>query len=186
MELIGDEKRIPALFSEARHADDQAAPSFAAVWQRAQSRTYRPRQAFNLAFVAVVALLVCALVSLAWWSRQWQRSPEVIASVPPVTGTVPATPVGNLKGWNQDMNLPRPLPKRVVSSSKSNAKLAVRREAILTAANNKAAQDARTIANWQSPTAALLDSSSDGLLKSLPQMNQTVDEMKSFLPSQPK
>ena len=36
----------------------------------------------------------------------------------------------------------------------------------------------------QYPTLSLLDSQSDELLKSLPQLNQTVDELKSFLPSQ--
>jgi len=52
------------------------------------------------------------------------------------------------------------------------------------AANRKAARDAKAIESWQSPTATLLDSSSDELLKSLPQLNQTVDELKSFLPVQ--
>ena len=56
----------------------------------------------------------------------------------------------------------------------------------MVAANRKAMHDAKTIASWKSPTSTLLDSPSEGLLKSLPQMNQTVDEMKSFLPSQPK
>jgi hypothetical protein len=60
------------------------------------------------------------------------------------------------------------------------------RDASLIAANRKAAQEAKAIASWKSPTATLLDSPSDGLLRTLPQMNQTVDEMKSFLPSQPK
>jgi hypothetical protein len=65
-------------------------------------------------------------------------------------------------------------------------RLSTLRDASLLAANRKAAQEAKAIASWKSPTATLLDSPSEGLLKSLPQMNQTVDEMKSFLPSQPK
>jgi len=65
-------------------------------------------------------------------------------------------------------------------------KLASRREALLVAANRRATREAKTIASWQSPTATLLDSQSDELLKSLPQLNQTVDELKSFLPSQRK
>jgi hypothetical protein len=65
-------------------------------------------------------------------------------------------------------------------------KLAARRQAVLVAASKKTLRDAKAIESWQSPTAALLDSSSDELLKSLPQLNQSVDELKSFLPNQPK
>lgn len=186
MELAGEEKRIQALFSEARLADGQSTPSFAGVWNRAQAKAYRPRKAFNLAFVAATALLVCALVSLAWWSTRWQKSPEVIASVAPVT--VPATlAVANPDADQKNVNPRGPLPKHFASNSKLKAlKLAARREAILVAANKQAARDAKVITSWQSPTATLLDSPSDDLLKSLPQMNQTVNEMKSFLPSQPK
>jgi len=48
-----------------RLADEQTAPSFVGVWNRAQAKTIRTPRAFNLSFVAATALLVCALVSLA-------------------------------------------------------------------------------------------------------------------------
>jgi hypothetical protein len=79
-----------------------------------------------------------------------------------------------------------PVPRPHHSERSRVLKLAARRQAVLIAANKKAARDAKAIENWQSPTAKLLDSSSDGLLKSLPQLNQTLNELKSFLPSQPK
>jgi hypothetical protein len=188
MELVGEEKRIHALFSEAKLADGQTTPSFAGVWNRAQAESYMPRKAFNLSFVAATALLVCALVSLGWWSTRWQRGPEVIASAPPVTVTVPATPAAvNFEFGNKDVKPTRGLPKHAPSNSRLKAiKLAARREAMLLAANKQAERDAQAIASWKSPTAKLLDSASDGLLKSLPEMNQTVDEMKSFLPSRPR
>jgi hypothetical protein len=183
MELVGEEKRIQALFSELRLGDEQTAPSFAAVWSRAQSQAYRPQRAFNLAFVAATALLVCALVSLALWSRQWQRKPDALVSVPAVPTAGPAQVVA----VKHDVNPPAPVQKGVSFSAKSRAlRLAARRQATLVAANKKATHDAKAIASWQSPTATLLDSSSDELLKSLPQLNQTVDELKSFLPSSPK
>ena len=183
MELVGEEKRIQALFSDVRLADEQTKPSFAGVWNRAQSKTMRTQRAFNLSFVAATALLVCALVSLAWWSRHWQRNPDVVATVP----AVPATSPVKVGVESKELNLAKPRPKRDSPSSGSNAmKLAARREALLLAANRKATHEAKAIASWQSPTATLLDSSSEELLKSLPQLNQTVDELKSFLPSQPK
>jgi hypothetical protein len=184
MELLGEEKKIQALFSQSRLDDEQTAPSFAATWSRAQSKTYRPRRAFNLSFVAATALLVCALVSLALWSRQWpQHHSTSIASVPvaPTSGQVRV----NIEP--SETISPQPVQKNVASSPRSRAlKLGTRREAVLAAANRKATHEAQAIASWQSPTASLLDSPTDELLKSLPQLNQTVDELKSFLPSKPK
>jgi hypothetical protein len=181
MELVGEEKRIQALFSEVRLADEQITPSFAGGWNRAQAETMRPQGAFNLSFVAATALLVCALVSLAWWSRYWQRNPDVVASVPPVPATSP------VKVGIEEVKPSKSVKRLESFSTKSRAvTLAARREALLVAANRKATHEAKAIASWKSPTVTLLDSSSGELLKSLPQLNQTVDELKSFLPSQPK
>jgi len=183
MALVGEEKRIQALFSEVRLADEQIAPSFARVWNRAQAKTMRTRRAFNLSFVAVTALLVCALVSLAWWSRHWQRNPGVVANAPPA----PAERQVRLSVGDYGVNSSNPERKHDRPSAKLRAvKLAARRQALLVAANRKATHEVKAIASWQSPTASLLDSSSGELLKSLPRLNQTVDELKLFLPSQPK
>jgi hypothetical protein len=184
MEMLGEEKKIQALFSRLRLDDEQTAPSFAGTWNRAQAKTYRPQRAFNLSFVAATALLVCALVSLALWSRQSQENHSAsITNVPTATTAGPAPVVIE----RTETNPPQAGQKSAVSGPKSRAlKLAGRREALLAAANRKAAHEAQAIASWQSPTATLLDSPSDELLKSLPQLNQTVDELKSFLPNRPK
>lgn len=182
MELVG-EKRIQALFSELRLADEQTTPSFVGVWNRAQAQTFRPQRAFDLSFVAATALLVCALVSLALWSRQWQPKADALVSLPSVPTAGPAQV---LVGINE-VKPPTPGQKGVGVSAKSRAlKLAARRQALLVAANRKATHEAKKLATWESPTATLLDSPSDELLKTLPQLNQTVDELKSFLPSSPK
>lgn len=188
MELVGEEKRIHALFSEVRLADEQTTPSFAGVWNRAQSKSGRTQRAFNLSFVAATALLVCALVSLAWWVSRSQRNPQAVASsVPPrITG---GSPKNILQSGFQPVKNPglKPVVRHRFSDRSRVLKLAAQRQATLVAAaNKKAAQDAKAIESWQSPTATLLDSSSDELLKALPQLNQTVDELKSFLPHQPK
>jgi hypothetical protein len=182
MELVGEEKRIQALFSEARLADEQTMPSFAGVWNRAQAKTIRAPRAFNLSFVAATALLVCALVSLAWWMNHAQRNQGALAvTVPPITNGGAINVVQPTKGV-----APAPV-TQPRSGEKSRALiLAARRHAVLAAASQKILRDAKAIESWQSPTATLLDSPSEALLKSLPQMNQSVDELKSFLPSQPK
>jgi len=72
-------------------------------------------------------------------------------------------------------------------SGKSRAlKLAARRQAVLMAANRKAARDAKAmrVGNHRRPRSWIHPAIE--LLKSLPQLNQTVDELKSFLPVQPK
>src|SRR5439155_8713632 len=79
-----------------------------------------------------------------------------------------------------------PVPQRHYSERSRTLKLAARRQAVLVVANKRALRDAKAIESWQSPTATLLDSSSDEILKSLPQLNQSVNEFKSFLPNQPR
>src|SRR5947207_1629209 len=80
MEIIGDDKRIRALYSETRFADEQAAPSFTSVWHRAQSRSAKPTRAFNLAFVSATAILVVAVASLAIWLKYSQPRATFTAS----------------------------------------------------------------------------------------------------------
>src|SRR5437660_12703282 len=147
MELVGEEKRIQALFSEARLADEQATPSFAGVWNRAQSKTTRTQRAFNLSFVAATALLVCALVSLAWWVNRAQRNQEaVIANVPPITNVDPKNVVQSLV---KAVVGSTPVPQRNYSERSRTLKLAARRQPVLVAANKRAPRDARGIGGWQ-------------------------------------
>ena len=185
MELIGEEKKIQALFSELRFADEQTMPQFAALWNRAQAVTVRPARtrAFNLSFAAVTALLVVALVSLALWSRSSQRNTSPNAVVANKT-TEAAGPAKVIEDAAVKLNVPDEKRQRRTTSSASKA--AAQRRALMLAVNRKAAQDAKAISSWESPTATLLKSQNDDLLKSLPQLSDSVDELKSFLPNAPK
>ncbi len=162
MELVGEEKKIQTLFSELRLADNQTLPSFSATWSRAQERGLRPRRVFNLPFAVATALLICALVSLAWWSTRWQHTqqPNVVAITP--SGVVP-----DLK------------PSEVVPAG---GKIPAPSGSLLAAAKKQAT----AISSWRSPTATLLSSANDDLLKSLPQLNESTNDLKSFLPNTPK
>jgi|SRR5712692_8087919 len=192
MELVGEEKKIQTLFSELRLADERTAPSFSATWNRAQARALRPRRAFNLSFVAATALLICALVSLAWWSRHWQRTqqPNVVAIT--ASGVAPDLKPSDVVPASKESAAPnRSEPKKPVTaahrfegSARLRAeRLAARQEANLLAAAKK---QASAISSWQSPTATLLSSPNDDLLKSLPQLNESTNGLKSFLPNTPK
>jgi hypothetical protein len=180
MEIIGDDKKIRALFSEAKLADAQATPSFTSQWNRAQARAGRPGRAFKLSFAAVTALLVCALISLAVWSQYSQPRPtySAFANVPALTSFV--APVGKTPDEvptapAQTGTVHRPIRSRVPRSTAQTNALSV-------ASAREAAKETTNIDNWQSPTATLLASQTDGLFKSLPQLNQNANELKSFLP----
>ena len=180
MEIIGDDKKIRALFSEAKLADAQAMPSFTSVWHRAQSRALKPRRAFNLSFAAVTALLVCALISLAVWSQysQPRATYSAFADVPALKSFA-APEIKNVGGVPTTIEpikiFHRPIRSRGTRTAQSDA--------LTVASNGKAANEAKSIDTWQSPTAALLTSPMDGLFKSLPQLNENANELKSFLPS---
>lgn len=194
MELVGEEKRIRTLFSELRLADEQAMPSFAATWNRAQTRSFRPRRVFNLSFAAATALLICALVSLAWWSTRWRRTqpavtvaaiPSVVVGDPKPSELAPASNGSPASSESKsEPKKPASATHRLEVGARLRAeRLAARQEANLLAAAKK---QATAISSWQSPTGTLLSSPNDDLLKSLPQLNESTNDLKSFLPNTPK
>jgi len=179
MEIIGNDNRIRALFSEVRVADVQAAPGFTSVWRRAAARSLQPRQSFSFSLAVVTVLAALTLGSLAVWSIYQQGShvrhdafAELKAAgklfTPQITAAV------NDRTSRSDQN---PVRRQV----RSRANRSFTRNELLVAKKNDA--KAATIDSWQSPTAALLTSPADGLFKSLPQLNENANELKSFLPA---
>jgi hypothetical protein len=180
MELSGEEKKIQALFSELRKADVETAPRFARVWNRAQPGARRAF-VFNPAFVAVTALLVCAVVSLAVWSRYRPQIQTPVVRVE--TPAAPITPPTIVSPTVQPSaaSTSTPLKENTARRSRTNA----RRNSIQLAANRKLTQDAKAITDWESPTSALLSSPSDELFSSLPRLNENSNGLQSFLPGRP-
>lgn len=183
MELTGNEQRIQALFSELKLADKRSTPGFAAIYNRAQSRTGTRRHSFtfSLALTTAAAVLAVAIFSLWLWSAGRQQTPAIrdVASAPAATNGLPG------QAANQ------PQPKELSAREQhnySNAKpralrVAARRQAAMLVSRRAEIRNVAAISGWQSPTIALLRSPGDDVLKSLPQLNETVDELKSFLPS---
>ena len=186
MEIIGDDKKLRALYSEAKTVDKAATPGFTAVWHRAQARSLKPRRAFNLSFALVTALLVLTLGSLAVWSMYSSRSnqPREVLKTPSTPGSVSPAQVKSPEKSNDkeevevaEKTSENPMVVPVRRSIKRLKKPAMQAEAQTIAANTS------TIETWQSPTAGLLSSPTDGLFKSVPQLNENANEMKSFLPA---
>ena len=179
MELSGEGKKLQALFSELKAADEATAPRFARVWNGATPGARRAF-VFNPAFVAATALVVCAVISLAVWSRYRPQTQPAVVRV-----ETPAAPdAGNPTGW-PTVNAPPPsIPSKENTSARRNRTNA-RRNSIQLAENRKLTRDAKAITDWESPTSALLSSSSESLFSSLPQLNENANGLQAFLPSRP-
>jgi hypothetical protein len=177
MELSGEEKKLQALFSELKAADEQTTPHFGATWSRAQNTPRRIR-VFKPAFVAaMIMLLMFGVVAFAVWTRYLRTT----AAPQPVIATVPQNPSTTIAQAPPAPETPAPKPKNAVTVSRRN-KAPSQHNAML-AANRQLQKDAKSIANWSSPTSALLESPSDEIFSSLPQLNQSATQLKSFLPS---
>jgi hypothetical protein len=189
MEIIGDDKKLRALFSEARVADKTATPSFTSVWHRAQARSLKPRRAFNLSFALITALLVLTLGSLAVWSMRSPRSNQrdEARQNDSVPGVVAPSGATSPEKRRVD-EAPRVAENNPQAPSETpihrSVKPRVRRSTSPAGAQLIAQSTVKetTIDSWASPTATLLSSPTDGLFKSVPQLNENANEMKSFLP----
>ena len=184
MASIGEEQEIRGLFSELKLADEQTAPGFTAVWHRAQARSLKPRRAFNLSFAVATGLLICALGTLALWSMRWQpvapASASASISAAPGSFAPKSDQSPTVARTSEPLRYSQPLIKNRVHrlvSPRPDQEIAV---------NQQLTKEAKAITSWQSPTSDLLSSPSDGLFKSLPQLNENANELKSFLPNREK
>ena len=183
MELIGEEKRIQALFRELKLEDGCITPRFSAVWNGAQATAIPPLATFKLSFAIVALLLAGAVFSVALWSRRWQQtnpSNRVVTSA-----QIPNHAAASA-AMSPEPNQVTPVePRHRVISKSRTLKLAARRHAELLA-RNALVRDAVVISGWQSPTTTLLRSPADEVLTSVPQLDENANELKSFLPNTPK
>jgi hypothetical protein len=157
------------------------------VWHRAQARSLKPRRAFNLSFALVTALLVLTLGSLAVWSMYSPRSNQREAvknqsapgSVAPGAVNSPEKPKAN-----EEVTIAEKAPQAppVHRSVKSRVRRSPAQPEVQTIASTQTTAKETTIDSWESPTSALLTSPTDGFFKSVPQLNENANEMKSFLP----
>jgi hypothetical protein len=178
MELGGDEKRIRALFSELSLEDRSRVPQFAHMWTRAQQSALRSAVAplREKSFIKPVAVLVslfvtaaaCSFAIWAWYKSAPSQVPNIVNRQPPA----PNTPEVSLK----------PQPAKVVADFRPRKvrprKLLVRQRPV----DRQITSDAALLSSWQSPTQTLLESPTSLVLSSLPQLNQSATDLKSFLP----
>lgn len=160
MELVGNENRIRALFSELSLEDQSRAPRFDKVWRRAENS--RPSPARNvywpvIAFTAVAIVAAC-IFSLSSWFNEARNIPPQITQITPVN-----------TGFESKDSSKRSHPPR---------KKRLRHEP----ATERAITEAAMLWSWQSPTSILMQSPTTLVLNTLPQLNQSAEELKQFLP----
>ena len=191
MELNGEDKRIRALFHELKRDEKRAAPLFAKTWNIAETEFHRrgcsrPHFHFSsnlLRFataILVASLALAATVLLPKYLRL-PRQPkhgyaeQEVAAGPLATSEEPLrsgrVPANRESGKPTDRLVTI---RRSVRVKKSPVAFAQRARPV-----NQIKQDG--LSRWQSPTTKLLRSAGDELLRFVPAMNESAQEMKKFL-----
>ena len=184
MELVGNEKKIQALFRELKLADERVAPEFINVWDRAQATRPGSSRVLNLSLAVVTALLVITVSVLVLWLRHGQPSEQVnpkVANESTPRESTPAPPRATPPPTGLIQSVVTQSPVRL-KSNQGARKLAARRKADLDA-KNAVIREAVSMSSWQSPTATFLQSPADHVLTSLPQLDRSLNELKTFLPN---
>ena len=161
MELSGDEKRIQALFSELSLEDQSLAPHFEKLWRRAETNAHMPAAGMMRPVIVTVIVLTAAGLIAA---SSWYRSSTHLVNIPPQTiSTAPRVKE----------------PERLLSANSKNSPTRRLRRAIRPRQTERVTT---TLANWQSPTNIFLQSPTAIALSSLPQLNQSAQDLEKFLP----
>jgi hypothetical protein len=168
MALDGNEKRIQALYSELSLEDQTCAPQFGHLWSRAQAIRATEPGRLGRPFAIVISVLVTAIAcSIVWaWYALTPAPPLTIVNhLPP--GTIVEAPA-------------RPTPVPVHQPEKMQPRR--QRNLARRKADRRLSTEAALLSAWQSPTQAFMQLPTGLTLSSLPQLNQSVKELESFLP----
>ena len=177
MQLVGEEKRIQALFHELGREDEHLTPPFAAVWHAAQPRNRSVRSRLRLPVGAAAVVCLTLLSSTVLWRYERRAQPVRTAD----NATARHEPSTNLVEKKPGLAGPLVAEQRPGAGRRLRSlRLAARRRAELLAERQLATREAIAISSWQSPTAALLHFPGDEILRSLPPLNETADELKLF------
>ena len=173
MNLNGDEKRIRQLFLELSHSELERVPKFASVLAAATNSAVRS-QNFSRPWkfaMAVSVLFAVLLVTIAI-NRQPSKPQDIDApsqaSAPGSQKEEQVTAGPRQLGTARDPETPNRVARR-------------RRQR---RSSHQTAIAVRSLFAWQSPTAALLKTPNDELLRSLPRLGESFQTIKSYSPEQ--
>jgi hypothetical protein len=175
MNLNGNEERIQQLFGEMSRDDQQRTPRFASMLAAANSRGAHSRdEAPSLRFAMAIAMLFAVLLISVAITVRLSKSQNPAGDGAQVAGPVtPPEPHPGVALSQPDPGIakvyaPKPVIKHVRHRRQPNQiEVAI-----------------KSLFAWQSPTAALLTTPSDDLLKSLPKLGESLQTIKSYSPDQ--
>ena len=159
MELVGDEKRIQALFSDLKFHGQSSAPSFDRLWESAPAT--KPKRLFLVEPMLVLGS-VAIIAAVATWSRNpstqsaFQASVEIVPAAESLV-EVPQKLVAKHRRWVQRRKARSEEPEHVVR------------------------EQAAVLSSWQSPTGSLMQFTADTMVKSLPDLTESVTDLESYL-----
>ena len=171
MNLNGDEKRIQQLFREMGLDDQRRLPEFASILATAHSGMARSKSRIrSLRFAMAVALLCGALlIAMSIIVRPLKPGPVDDADQVARIQQPPSIVVPSQSGAGIINVKPRaPIIKRARHRRRSN-QIEVAMKSLFA---------------WQSPTASLLQTPDDELLRSLPRLGESFRTIKSFSPDE--
>lgn len=166
----GDEKRIRQLFSEMSRDDQRRAPQFAEVLAAAHSgRASAQNRSRSLRFVMAAAIL-CTVVLIAMtiivtpWKSHRETTPGE-ASAPTATQEAPV----GVEPSRASVEAIDPALKKHVPKQARHRRTP-----------DRTAIAMKSLFAWRSPTAALLKTPSDELLKSLPRLGESLQTIRAY------
>jgi hypothetical protein len=173
MNLNGDEKRIRQLFREMSLDDQRRAPEFASVLAAAANSgmTHSQNRTRSLRFAMAVAML-CAALLIAMAIIVKPSKPQgaaAHASAPAMqTETQPS-----VVPYQPGVQAPGVEPRKTIIKHARHRRT-----------SDQMAIAMKSLFAWKSPTASLLQTPGDELLRSLPRLGESLQTIKSFSPDQ--
>ncbi|HJP92011.1 MAG TPA: hypothetical protein VJ875_08665 [Pyrinomonadaceae bacterium] len=151
-------------------ADQTIAPRFERVWRAAETTTPTRIVRFNkfIVIASTLAVVVACLLAVWLWSKSTQPPTETMTKIVPQPIAAPAGSEQNKVASVTGPNRPHPKRQKHLARQSPNERTVVREAALLS--------------SWQSPTKIFMSSPTTLVLNSLPQLNQSANELKQFLP----
>lgn len=177
MELAGDEKKIQALFSELSRAEAQDAPRFEKLWREDLRAHREPRFGKPLMVIAATLLVAMGVLFVAWrgYKSTAQQNAQTMAPQNSAPQQIATPRVPDAREPEKTAIVHRP----TYSPTNRRRTLARRRQA-----ERALQQQAAMLASWKSPTANFMTSPTRSNFNSLPQLDQSVKDLQSFLPKE--
>ncbi|HJT65465.1 MAG TPA: hypothetical protein VJ749_03370 [Pyrinomonadaceae bacterium] len=170
MALTGDEKRIQALFSETALQDRNAAPAFEELWASAAMKTSAPARSHSRPLLVVTAALLIAAVFWGAWYWSTRSSPQQAVNVAPQT----VSPTAPQQVVQQAKQTPADVPVKFRPGRQNKRRIRQSDRPVIA--------EAALLSRWQSPTRSFMGSPATVDFSSLPQLNQSAEKLKQFLP----